>query len=259
VGGSGYGLFIGGSSQQCWFKNCKTENIRENPVSWNVRHSGFEDCEDRGSYDDGFNSHGTGNDHIHIIRCTSISSRGQGFAVGSSSHVMGDTNIYFEDCKAISPWFNGFFIASPSTGLKNHKNVNFSRCRVYNVGLNGTTNSYPFTATYADGLNIDDCEIDGANNAKALQGIFLTGTNKVKIRRTDLKNIPSYGIVVASGTVIDDLLIQGCTFDNIASYNIRNLGTVTKFRVIGNVGDDDNNSFTADVRKGNVFGTTVDA
>jgi hypothetical protein len=258
VAGSGYGLFIGASSHHCWFDNCYTEGIRENPISWNVRHSGFFKCMDRGGLQDSFNSHGTGNDHVYILYCSSVGSRGQGISVGSTSTRLGDTNVYIEGCEIINPWFNGVFIASVTTGLLNHKNVNIKNCKFSGVGLNGTTNCYHVTATYTDGLVLEGSDFDGLNDPKALQSVFLTAVNKVKIRRSDFRNLPSYGIVFASGSTFTDVLIESCTFDGIASFNIRNLGTITNFRVINNSFDDGVNAFTADVQRGNTYGTKRD-
>lgn len=258
IAGSGYGLFIGASSHHCWFDNCYTEGIRENPISWNVRHSGFFKCMDRGGQQDSFNSHGTGNDHVYFLYCSSVGSRGQGFSVGSTSTRLGDTNVYIEGCEIINPWFNGVFIASVATGLLNHKNINIKNCKFSGVGLNGTTNCYHVTATYTDGLVIDGSDFDGLNMPKALQSIFLTAITKVKIRRSDFRNLPSYGIVFASGSTFSDVLLESNTFDGIASFNIRNLGTITNFRVINNSADDGVNSFTADVQSGNTWGTKRD-
>lgn len=248
--GTSYGFYIGDSSHYCFAEDCYSDNVRENPISFNVRHSGYINCQAKGCYDDGFNTHGTGNDHIYIIDCFAVGCIGQGIGVGTSSQPSGDTNIFIERNVVINSGSNGIYVSAPTSGLIPNKNIFIRNNKVTNFGvLNANSNG--ITANYSTGVFVEDNIVNGKSNSNAGYGIIVTTVTKARIRRNNVFDISNgYGIMYQVSC--NNVIIDNNILDNISSYNIRSSGTNTTTKVINNISDDASYSYTADVNTGNL-------
>lgn len=253
--GTSYGFYIGDSSHYCFVEDCFSENVRENPISFNVRHSGYINCQAKGCYDDGFNTHGTGNDHIYIRNCFVVGSIGQGISVGTGTQPTGDTNIFIEGNMLINSGLNGIYVTAPSAGPAN-RNIFIRNNKISNYGVSAT-NSNGILAQYSTGIFIDDNIVDGVNSTYAAYGIIATSITQLRIRKNEVYNLSNgYGVMYQVNC--SDVLVERNNISSISSSNIRSSGTNTNVRIRHNASDDTLYSFTADLQEGNLWGTKKD-
>ncbi len=144
----GYGLVMDESSHNCIMQNNYTYNVRENQITNNARYCQIINNEDVYAYDDSFNAHGVGVEHVTIENNISRDSRKNGILVGYNGCINHDAYITVKGNKIYNAATNAFGCGSPAAGTLTN-NVTFENNEVY-----GT----------ATGLYINRCNYVTVNN-----------------------------------------------------------------------------------------------
>mgnify|MGYP002407072920 CR=1 FL=1 len=210
-GGRGYGLHFYESCHNCVAQNNYTYNIRENLINTGSRYCSFISNEDENCYDDSFNTHGTGNEHILIANNISRDSRGAGILVGYDSCEAPDKYVTVQGNKIYNCAGYNIICSCPDGQEHNHIEVLGNEIIEpaysgdYLVILHNTTN-----------LKFNTNIIrDGANNYRAID---LYNCDAVEVCYNDISDIAQEeGLVFENCNTI---LIDHNNFSNITGYNI---------------------------------------
>ena len=210
----GYGFHIGESSHNIDISHCRTENVRENAITANVRYSGFTDCTAIGGTGDGFNLHGFSSKGCWIRGCNIIGATGNGISVGYNTHNSGDLDADVSGNIVINAGANGISVKGHTDGTKDNNGIIVSGNTIKGYGLI-TASSNGISVHHSDNVTVSGNEIDGNSISNAAYGIYFLDSSYSVASTNKIKGISNgYGIVWSGVT---NFLANGNTLNNISS------------------------------------------
>ena len=254
-GGYGYGIEFNESTHNSSVVNSAFENVRENTFTNGVKFSSFSHNNVVGSYDTGFNLHGSGCLHILIDGNTMVSPGGYGISVGQSvTQNAADREIIISNNNVTSSGSHG--IAISGTSGKETLFVTVIGNKIYDYGLAGATSGGIYI-TYANNVTISGNLVDAAARTWATRCLQIGTVNDVVISSNIFQNSTTgYGVVYED---VNNVLILGNNFRNNLSYNLYAVGTNSKVYADGNMMDTVNASMDANTKLGqNLWATKYD-
>ncbi|MEA4924857.1 MAG: glycosyl hydrolase family 28-related protein [Syntrophomonadaceae bacterium] len=227
--GHGYGYVFGESSHNCIAQNNYTYNVRENLITDNARYCSFINNEDVYSYDDSFNTHGTGCENILIAGNISRDTRGYGIPIGWEGSPAFDSYITVRDNKIYNSAGQSLVCLSDPGKEANH--IEFINNEIYNPAIVG---DYAIEVSKGNDIIISGNTIYGGNGT--WRGIGIIYCNKVEINNNNVNDIlDEYGIV---WDTCDSVSIDGNRLAEIDEFNLNSIGRNTNVSITNNVTDD---------------------
>jgi hypothetical protein len=219
--GYGYGVSIAEASHNCEWTDSKFSNVRENAISLNSKHCGYNNCESVNSYDNGFNTHGDGSEDCWFTDCRAMYGRSKGFSVAFTNAV--DKRIRFDNCKAFYCGYIGFFLLGDSVG-GNHEDVWIVDCEVRDSGTITASSAGIFIerCTRTRVINPQVHDLGGNNNCF----LFLSTSTDIVVRGGELRQLTSNFAVrysAVTGLEISDVKIA----DHGANESFHTQGTAS--------------------------------
>ena len=183
---NGYGFLVGSSSHNFAINNPVTSNVRENPITNNARHGIVNGGQSINSYDDGWNTHGSGCEHITITGHEVVGSNGYGISIGQASASQHASDIYVTvaNCRFVNCHSSAIVVNGISGILS--QNVTLIGNQIANCCLAGSGNlievDYTTNIVIADNM-INASQVSGVTNL-----IFLNAITNPLIRGNMLIN-----------------------------------------------------------------------
>ena len=230
TGGRGYGFATYESSHNVLIKGNMTERVRENAVSNGSKHITVSDNIFRNSYDDGINTHGSGNRYVIISNniieggCTAGGITIGGGKNNTDSDVLVSNNLITNLSKS-GIVVNSTVASQPMVRITIRDN------EIRAFGLDAASGIY---ARYMEESVIEGNVIRGNGDADQDYGIYVKLDTAVVVQNNVIDNISGEGIVYES---CDDVHILGNSVTNITGSNYYYSETNGTIIFNGNISD----------------------
>lgn len=249
VSANGYAFSLNESCLGCTIDFNHTVNMRESMFTNNTRYCNFVDNLLEANYDSGFNTHGSGCEHITIARNTVIGSRNPGIIAGWLGSPSFDTDITIEDNTVSGTLGHGIYAIGSAAGANRGARIHIKNNRVSLWGR-ATVSSYAaIYVQYVDEFTVEDNKITGDVSSFAWAGIWLVNATKGVVNLNKISKQSPYCIRFENAC--DDVVFEdNWTVNSGAAWNINHVVATPSTNIVIR-----NNKFDSDSTHRNLAGT----